>query len=215
VSSEAGFLLQGSFPVGCVRTRMGEVQTGILQSVSGMGSDFMCERRSACITTYVLWKNTGGKCLLPALGDRLELPEHNSDVDIYLGGAALQTLLAGKASEWAGRVVGLYDGAEFVVNYMSRYSVSVFVEGKPLRLPVCPFRPAGKQLWRVVNSSGETDDACVNDVGMLGKAASSPAHCQSGSRGSGGQCETCDDAYTADADDVDTAMHVDDLACFH
>ncbi len=178
----------------------------------------MCERRVACITTYVLWKNAGGKCLLPALGNRHVASERTSDAKMYLGGVALQTLLAGKASGWAGRVVGLYDGAEFVVNYVSRYSGSVFVEGKPLRLPVCPFRPAGKQLWRVMNASGETGHSCVHDAGVLGNAASSPAHCQSDSRGGGGRCESCDDAYTADADAVGPAMQgqneeEDDLAC--
>ena len=82
----------------------------------------------------------------------------------------------GNAAEmsWALPLVGLYDGGEFVVNFVSRWGGAVFVDGRPHRLPVCPYTrgPLGvgrlsTRLYWSESGSAQADQSDLQDVACL------------------------------------------------
>jgi len=107
--------MQGRFPTDCTLAPAGHLIVN-----SGKGFDFRCTSTVTCITTYVLWKNSGGKCLWPA-------PKVPAATNLKNRQHFIRLPKTGVVPDMISSRVGLYDGSEFVLNYLSRVGGCVCV----------------------------------------------------------------------------------------
>jgi hypothetical protein len=169
-SSEGGFLLRGTFPTNC--TWRPAVSFTDWPINSGKPLDFHCQARVSCVTTFQLWKNTGGKCLYPipltpessgtqrgvraASSGRDSGEADGSGAEYFVARPRYQLLMNFLMMNfsWATPLVShTYDGAEYLLSHFSRYGWAVYLNDETLSLPVCPYapRPQGpEKRWRRV-----------------------------------------------------------------
>jgi hypothetical protein len=160
-SSEGGFLLRGTFPTDC--TWRPAVSLTEYPINSGRPLDFHCKARVSCVTTFQLWKNTGGKCLYPiplipgssgtqqgvraasASAGRDSGEANGSGAEYFVARSRYQMMMNFLMNNfsWATPLVShTYDGAEYLLSHFSRYGWAVYLNDKTLSLPVCPYAPA-------------------------------------------------------------------------